>query len=51
MSGGDFGETLLFTYSDEQGFEDKGLITKKLVNAAVAGEDGKIYIGEYSSSS
>lgn len=51
MSGGDFGETHLFTYKRDTGFEDKGIITKKLVNCAVRGNDDKIYIGEYSSSS
>jgi len=51
MSGGDFGETHLFTYTKDKGFEDKGLVTEKLVNCAVRGNDDKIYFGEYSSSS
>ena len=51
MSGGNFGETHLFTYQERKGFEDKGLVTEKLVNCSVKGDDGKIYLGEYSSSS
>ncbi len=51
MSGGDFGDTHLFTFSSEKGFEDRGVVTEKLINCAVLGEDGKIYMGEYSSSS
>jgi len=51
MSGGDFGDTHLFAYSKERGFEDKGLITQKLVTCAVKGDDEIIYLGEYSSSS
>jgi outer membrane protein assembly factor BamB len=51
MSGGDFGETHLFIYNNDSGFEDLGIVTKKLVNSAVLGDDGKIYAGEYSSSS
>ena len=49
--GGDFGDTHLHRYIEGQGFEDLGIVTKKLVNAAVKGKDGKLYGGEYSSSS
>ncbi|MEA3477785.1 MAG: hypothetical protein U9R60_06365 [Bacteroidota bacterium] len=49
--GGDFGDTHLHRYKEEQGFEDLGIVTKKLVNAAVKGKDGRLYGGEYSSSS
>jgi len=51
MSGGDFGDTHLFVYSKNKGFEDIGIVTRKLANSAVKGDDGKIYIGEYSSAS
>ncbi len=51
MSGGNFGETHLFIYDANAGFEDRGIVTRKLVNSAVLGDDGKIYIGEYNSSS
>jgi outer membrane protein assembly factor BamB len=51
FGGGDFGDTHLYRYREGEGFEDLGLITKKLVNAAVRGKDGKLYGGEYSSSS
>jgi len=51
MSGGDFGDTHLFVYSKERGFEDKGLLTQKLVTCAVKGDDEKVYLGEYSSAS
>ncbi len=51
VSGGDFGETHLFEYSKDKGFVDKGLLTNSLVNCAVTGEDGNIYLGEYSFSS
>ena len=49
--GGDFGDTHLHRYKEGQGFEDLGIVTKKLVNSAVKGKDGKLYGGEYSSSS
>ncbi len=51
ISGGNFGETHIFRFCKETGFEDLGLLTQKLVNCAVKGDDEKIYMGEYSSSS
>lgn len=51
MSGGNFGDTHLFRFRRDAGFEDLGVLTKKLVHCAVHGGDGNIYVGEYSSSS
>jgi hypothetical protein len=51
FGGGDIGDTHLHKYEEKQGFEDLGIVTKKLVNATIKGIDGKIYAGEFSSSS
>jgi len=51
FGGGDFGATHLHRYREADGFEDLGMVTQKLVNAAVAGADGRLYAGEYSSAS
>lgn len=51
FSGGDFGNTHLHSFCPSEGFHDFGMTTHKLVNAAVAGTDGILYAGEYSSAS
>jgi len=51
FGGGDFGATHLHRYREADGFEDLGLVTQKLINVAVAGADGRLYAGEYSSAS
>jgi hypothetical protein len=51
FSGGDFGNTHLHRFRPAEGFRDLGMVTQKLVNAAVAGTDGVLYAGEYSSAS
>ena len=51
FGGGDFGDTHLYRFREKRGFEDLGLITRRLVAAAVPGDDGSIYGGEFSSAS
>jgi hypothetical protein len=51
FAGGDFGDTHLYRFREKGGFEDLGLITRRLVAAAVLGKDGNLYGGEFSSAS
>lgn len=51
FGGGDFGDTHLYRFREKRGFEDLGLISHRLVAAAVLGDDGNLYGGEFSSAS
>ena len=51
FAGGDFGDTHLYRFRESGGFEDLGLVTRRLVSAAVRGSDGNLYGGEFSSAS
>ena len=51
FSGGDFGDTHLHSFCPGEGFRDFGVVTHKLISAAVAGPDGLLCAGEYSSAS
>jgi hypothetical protein len=50
FGGGDFGDTHLYCFRERGGFEDLGLITRRLVATAVW-KNGALYGGEYSSAS
>jgi outer membrane protein assembly factor BamB len=51
FGGGDFGDTHLHRFRIGGGFEDLGLMSRRLVSAAVPGEDGSVWAGEFSSAS
>jgi hypothetical protein len=51
FGGGDFGDTHLHRLTAAAGFVDLGRVTRRLVSAAVAGSEGVLLAGEFSSAS